>query len=412
MAQSPNIAPAIADALQLFAAIRAHHATADEPLTKLRQLADRSRDNLYVQLVAARGCIIAARFDNAIEIAGRAMQAFPTSAEAAQVAAESLYAAGRLNEAQTVGRQWHDRIRGSTLPADVFLANVSLRLNKFSDALQQLQPYIEMALKSPDAHVGVIIPYAQALADLNRIDDAANLLKPFLKSPHWRQLWITIALQLPEKDTHAWLAAVTPYIDTSTNAEQVQLAIAYHQFSLRTHNPEYNDKAIAMIEAMTAKPDCDNETLFAMGTMYEGQNNLSGAEMVYPPQASKNNPDQPNVLNNLAMVLIKKKPPETSEAFSLISQAIKLKPDVPNFYDTAASIQAETKDYTHALASIASAIKLDPNDPEWQITRIWLLALSGDRDLATAELHELKNNPDFATITESSRRHLASLDLR
>ena len=102
-----------------------------------------------------------------------------------------------------------------------------------------------------------------------------------------------------------------------------------------------------MVEAIAAKPDCDNKTLFALGTMYEEQNNLSGAEMVYR-RALQNDPDQPNVLNNLAMILVKKKVSDTSEAVALISKAIKLQPDVPNYYDTFASIQAEKKEYTAA----------------------------------------------------------------
>jgi len=408
MAQSPKDAPGIADALHLFVAIRATPASFEQPLSKLRTIATNSPNVLAIQIIAARACIISGRYDDATDIASRAMQAFPRSAEAAQVSAESLASAGRWNEALAAGSQW--RSLSITAQADVFLANVYFQLNRFDESLRQLQPYMDVALKNPDANASVILLYAEGLLANHQIDAAANLLKPLLSRPLWRAAWIGLAVRLEEKDAISWLDYATKSFPFTDSTEKNQLALAYHGLTEKTHDPKHDQDALALLEPMAAKPDCDSGTLVILGSIYETQNNLAAAELAYR-RALKIHPDQPIVLNNLAMVLVHRNA-DLDEALKLVSQAIVIDPTIPNFFDTQANVLAEQKNYDKALAASDKAIDLAPSDPELQATRIWILVLAGKQEKANIEFRQLQMAKNYSSLSESSRKRLVAVGMQ
>ncbi|MGN6370708.1 MAG: tetratricopeptide repeat protein [Phycisphaerae bacterium] len=411
MVQSAKDAPDIAVALRQFADLRTHLSKPDEPLNQLRQLADTARDNLAVQIVAARGCSMAGHPDQAIDIASRAMQAFPNSAEAARVSAESLAGAGRWSEALTVGLQWRSRLGNAALPADVFLANVNLQLNNADKGLALVQPYIASALKSPDDYYAVILAYVRGLLMKGRTEEAASLLRPFLSSSAaWRNEWIALTANLPEQDAKKWLDYATTSFPSQNPAEKDQIALAFHALGRRTHDQAYEQSALGILEPLAAKEDCDSTTLRILGGIYETENNYAGAEMVYR-RALKSDPKQPIVLNNLAMVILHRNG-DLNEALSLVDKAISLDPNIPNFFDTQANVLAQQKSYEKALAAVEKAKILAPTDPEFQATRIWLLALSGQQDAANTEFRQLQLAKNYATLSDSSRKRLAAVGVQ
>ena len=98
----------------------------------------------------------------------------------------------------------------------MFLANVFLKLNKANEAVQQLQPYIQVSLASPDEHVAIIIPYVEALADLDGAWMTPPISsKPFLSSPRWAlKVDYHSRFGLPEKEANVWFNTVEPLIST------------------------------------------------------------------------------------------------------------------------------------------------------------------------------------------------------
>ena len=411
MVQSPNDAPAIANAINLFADLRAHPARADEPVAKLHQLADAFRNILAVQIVAAEACLRAGQIDNAIEIGGRSMQAFPGSLEAAQLSAESLAAAGRWNEALTVAYQWRTRSHSNTLSADVFIARSCMQLNKVDDGLRQIQPYMVGALKEPNSHLQIIILYAQGLLAEGRTEEASDMLKPLLSDSVWRSAWRGLAVNLRnESDAEKWLQYATTSFPSSTPAEKLQLALAYHALSIKTKNPKYSATATSILEPLADNPDCDADTLIVLGSIYESEQNFAGAERIYR-RVLKLKPDNALVMNNLAMVIVRRHG-NLDEALSLATQAVSLNSKMPDYFDTQAYVLAQQKAYTKALAAIDNARNLAPTDPEWQATRIWLLALSGLQDQAQSEFRQLQLSSRYSSLSASSRTKLKEVGLQ
>jgi Tfp pilus assembly protein PilF len=405
--QSPKDASEIAEALHLLTTIRSNLEAFQEPLTKLRQIATNSPNDLAVQIIAARACIISRRYDDATDLASRAMQAFPLSAEAAQVSAESLSAAGRWEETVTVGTQWRARLQSSPILADISVANAFMHLSRFDDAIRLLQPYVAASLKAPDENFEFVMLYAQALVGAGNTGAAEQLLKPLLPGQRWRSAWIELAVRLPQvKDSEAWLEYATEAFPSASPAERTQLALAYFALGRKVNAPRYEQSALAILEPLAEKPDCDQGTLAVLGSVYEAENNLAAAEMTYR-RILKLDSKQPIILNNLAMVLVHRNS-DLDEALTLIDQAIAIDPNVPNFFDTQATVLAQKKTYTEALNSIDKAIQIAPSDPEWQATRIWLLAISGKQESANVEFRQLQLSKNFSRLSDASRQRLTS----
>jgi tetratricopeptide (TPR) repeat protein len=403
--QAPANAADIVEALQLVASTRSHKITSDQMLVQLRQIAGRCPSVLALQMLAARVCLANGRADDAVDIASHALQAFPGAPDAAQITAESLAAAGRWNEVVTIGKQWRDRILASPLPADIVIANAYMQLGNMDAGLQQLQPHLNRALKAPEENPNIILLYVQGLVNSNKTEQASQLLQPLLTLPSWRREYVFVAARLPnEKDSAAWLARVSGAIPPEASDEKLQLAMGYQELASRTQNVEYRKTAVAIIEPIAARPDCNPQTLAVLGSFYESQGNLAGAEQIYR-RSLQGKPDQPIILNNLAMVIVHKNG-DPNEAFEYVSRAISLSPTVPNFFDTQATILAAQKSYDKAIVSIGEAIKLAPKDPQWQAARIWLLSLSGQQKTAASEYQQLQSTQNLAKLPEEARQRL------
>ncbi len=147
MAQSPKDASGIVDALNLFSKVVSQQPASQDSIAKLRQAAQTS-DLLAVQLIGVQGLMIAGRNDDAIDIASRAMTAFPNSTESAQAATQALMSGKRWNEALTVALQWRSRTPRDTIAVDVALAEINIQLGKagpgthsIAVALHKSNPY-------------------------------------------------------------------------------------------------------------------------------------------------------------------------------------------------------------------------------------------------------------------------------
>ena len=299
-----------------------------------------------------------------------------------------------------------------TIAVDVAIAEINIQLGKADLALTQLQPYINQtlinqALKFPDKYATIVLLYVEALVDVNRADDAVNLLEPLLATSKWRQECVFLAVRLPGGKAEKWLDRIAKTIPPDSTPEVIQLAIGYSELGRTTQNPACQQKAISILEPLAANPNCDPHVHAVLGSFYETQPNLAGAEREYR-LALASNPNQPIVLNNLASVLLKRKS-NLPEALDFVAKAIQLSPKVPNFLDTRAAILASQKRYEEAIASIDEAIKIAPGEPEWQASRIWLLALSGKNDVAVSEYQQFQTTQKVTKLPDELRQRLVEV---
>jgi cellulose synthase operon protein C len=408
--QNANDVPSIVESIVLAQAAKTQTQPVSEIAPKIRQLADRNPRVLALQLFAAQYHLAAGRLDDAVTIAMRASAAFPNSPEAAQVAASALAGAGRWNEVIAVATQWRQRDPAHALQADTAIAAAKMQLGNLSDGMTQLSPYLDRALKSPDEYPTIVVLYVQNLIATKQVDKASQLLEPLLSSPRWRNLCLSVAASIGEPVARGlWLDRASAAIPADAVAEKIQLALEYQRLALLTKDPAFDKKARDIVDPLVARVDANPAILTAVASLYETQKDVAAAEQLYR-RVLKADPNQAVALNNLAMILANADR-DLPEALDLASRAVKLAP-VAGLYDTLAFVQAHQKAYDNALASIGQALKLDPNNLEWQASRIWILALNGRRDTATAELQQMQTAKTYDKLSENSRLRLASVGLK
>ena len=273
--------------------------------------------------------------------------------------------------------------------------------------MAQIAPYLERALKAPDDYPSIILLYAQDLIATKQVDKASELLTPLLTTPRWRFRWLNFADSIADSTTRSiWLDRAASAIPADAVAERIQLAFEYRRLALLNKDASLDKKALAIVDPLVARTDLDPGALAGIASLFEGQKNFVVAEQLYR-RALKADPNQAVALNNLAMVIVNSNG-NLAEALDLASRAVKIAPVAP-LYDTLANVQAHQKAYDNALSSIGQSLKIDPNNPEWQATRIWILALSGKRDTATAEFQQMKTAKTLDKLPDNSRLRLASV---
>ncbi|MCL2645707.1 MAG: tetratricopeptide repeat protein [Phycisphaerales bacterium] len=401
----------VLEALQILADAQDNNETSRQTLPKLRRVADHfpkilSLQSMVIQLYTSSGQI-----DEAIAMATRSMDTFPTSPEMAKMATETLTEAGRWDEVLGIARQWQQRSPQDQLPADLAIANASLQLGKSRAVLEQLKPYLNRALAEPENYQGLLLLYMQALLQDGQTKTAEQIMRPLLpKGPYWRVLWMRLASQSMRDapSAQAWMDHVANIIPENAVNEQVVLAESWRKLGAHFKNESWNQVGHKILENLANRADATPEALLAQAILRESEGDTATAETYYR-RALEKKPDDIFAQNNLAMVLVQRGK-NLQEALNLIDQAIRFSPQIPNFYDTRASVQLALQDYDGAIASISEAVRLDANNLEWHLQLSWILLRGGYQDRAKREMIQVESlNPDSRTLSTNSRQRLQIL---
>ena len=142
--------------------------------------------------------------------------------------------------------------------------------------------------------------------------------------------------------------------------------------------------------------------MILLGNLYEDQGDYAAAAQVCRNML-KIKSDDYIAMNNLASYLVKlQKPTSLTEAMDAITQALRLEPKESTFYDTQAAVYADlAHDFPGALRAIDQAIAFAPADPNWKVSRISILAKSGQRQAATSEYNQLKKDQALSRLLNS-----------
>lgn len=359
-------------------------------LPRVRAIANRNPRVLVVQNAAARAFVLLGGRSGAEEgltIATRTMQYFPGAAEPAETAATVLAALGRWDEATGYAQQW--KRRSPPAPAaDLIIASAHLALRRPQEALAVLQPYAAK-VAGPQADVETEKPivtqatilFARALIQTGKTGDAEALLAGRIRhSPQYRAAWIGIASR-----HHPDPVAAARWLDLarenagSAFAEQASLAEAWLALAARSGAAAHAERAAEFVRVLTAATESDSASsvqLVAVGTLSEATGNPAAAEAAYR-HALRINPDDPIAMNNLAMILAARG--QTADAEKLAARAATLDhPRRASFYDTLATVQAQSRRWSEAGESIRKALDLDPMNVGFQIHRAVILSSNGD----------------------------------
>lgn len=391
------------EALQIIASAKQKAAPTEQLLAKLRAIADRRPKLLSLQNYLTEAYVVHGRLDDAVSVALRTMQAFPTEVQPVRLAAQALAKAGRWTEAVNIAQTWKQRAPQEAMAADALVARGSLVLRQPQRAIEILKPYISAAQASPDSNdsLDVLGDYAQAQIASGQMQQAKATLEPTLpKSARCREAWMALASQsITDSNTGAsWLEHVEPLIDRNSFAETLDLARAW--IALADRQSQYSQRAndvLAKAAAFSSSATQSQAPLVLLLAMFQEQHgDVATAEENYRKTLALD-PTQAVAMNNLAMIVLRRHG-DLHEAMQLAVGAVKEKPDVPAFYDTLATVQATDKDFPKAISSMNSALSLQPDNIMYQVNLASILATSGQATRAKLMLDKIDLN---ATASES-----------
>lgn len=410
LAGPPNDRAAAAEFLEV---LQDAAAPADESVRRMRKLAAEYPDFWPGQAVLIRFCITMGRAGEAADIAGRAMQAFPLLPEPAWMAASAYGAAGRWPEALVAAREWRKRLPNrAVLPADLMIAEAYARVGEPASAAQQVRPYIESALRDPEANTELLETFAAAMVMADRADEAEAMLSPLLeRSAAWRKSWLKLSVvAAPDAETAStWLRRLESATPSEAVDEQIGLARGWSTVNLRFDTPEAEARAREILRSLVDGPNPPARAYEALAQLEEQRGRLDAAERAYR-RALELEPSFPVSANNLAALLLDRGD-SLEEARQLAAAAVAASPGTPAFLDTEAKVLARLGRYDEAIESMRKAVELQPQAVLWRVALAEIL-VKADRFEEGREIVEMidKSIKSRDTLPESLRLTLTGLD--
>ncbi|MEM9108550.1 MAG: tetratricopeptide repeat protein [Planctomycetota bacterium] len=324
--------------------------------------------------------------ERAHELSKKTMARFPKSAAAARVATLTSFRLQDWPMLLSSANAWAERNPGDRGNADLMRAVAMTRLDRFTTAISTLKPYIQAQSKVDASNRLLFEYYSYALIKSGESDTAWLELKPHLStSRQARQLTLKRISEDVAKVTTAadWLKEVASLISNDIE-EQFEVASAYFLAGQRLDDESLIRQADQRMTALLATPEPHPmQWLYAQGQIAQSLTQFDRAEASYRGVISAE-PDNPLVLNNLALVLAEQGPSKLDEAEQLATRATQLAQNDPNLLDTLATIQLRRARYDDALKTVEKAIRLDGSNPAWRLTQ--------------ADIYEAKGEPDRAAV--------------
>jgi len=352
----------------------------------LRKLSEQHPGFLTLKMQLVRLYASLNRHDDAAELASSAMLDFPNEIEPALLAAEALAATGDWIGALTAGRQWRQRTPGNPDAADLLIATAQIGLDRSSEALDTISPYLADAEQDPTQYSPIVANQARALIKSGQESEAAALLQPRLElAGAWRMLWLQLALLDIPTDAKAieWLDQVAPHIPEEALNEHLALANAWFSLAQRSESPAHQHKAQALIETLAQRPDVDGKTVFALAVSQEVDGNVAAAEANYL-RALELDPNLTPAKNNLAMRYVTDHK-KLDEALKLAQEIVAAVPSNANYHDTLSQVYEQLGNLDAATKAAQKAVELQPKNPQW-ISRVEQLEVAkGQESSGTTE---------------------------
>ncbi len=402
--------PAVVQLLAAVADAQSQKLSPDDALDAALKVVEQYPRFAALQLVSVQWNLQLHHLDSAAKIASRAVEQFPTDADAPRIAANVYRLMGNWELAAGAARQWHERTLDHPIDADLFLADARLHLHDAAGALRTLQPYLSKTDSPSEHRIAIATIAARAYAADNRLADAQQLLEPLLNTRNGRLLWLSfVGDQLPTADLcRRWIEKAAPLVPADSCIEQYALANAWYSAARRLSDRPMYDQAIRILDSLNARPDASTESLNLRGEIAQQLDDPKTAESNYR-RSLQINRRQPATLNNLAYMLLSHSG-DLKEANALVTEALKLAPQNADFYDTLARVQARSGDDQTAVESFRRALTLDPNNLHALIGLAHTLTTSGQKDAAAVTLDQidslLKVHP---ALSESLRQELDAL---
>jgi tetratricopeptide (TPR) repeat protein len=383
--------------------------------TDVSVLADRYPHFAALQTLAAQLDVEQKRWDEAVAVATRAMQTFPTSADPARLAAMAFASTNRWTETLNASTQWRTRSPVGTEGADVMIGMSYLGMGHPDETLKQIEPYMAKATNDPNTYDEVILLYARS--ELAKGDAAAaeEKLWPLAKtSKRWLATFMDLgAREGTQATAERWLTMAKGELgpDLMMHTLYATSAVELYRRTSAVAMPALAQADLrAAIDGSKETPMKVAAAEVVLGMLSEMTGSTPAAEAAYR-KAIELNPKSDVAYNNLAMVLAKKG--ATEEAVADCNKAIALSPNNAAYQDTLGYVHARAGAFDKAVDHMQAAIHLEPQNVEWRINLSQIYLDSGQADKArTALVNEDGSQLHDDQLAGSLKGKLSSLEQR
>ncbi|MCX5662432.1 MAG: tetratricopeptide repeat protein [Planctomycetota bacterium] len=392
--EHPDRQSQAADALRVAVEGIEQSTPGDQVLSRLSPISDRSGGFAALQLLMVRMHIALRHWEEAANLAARAMQASPGSTEAASLATQAYSGSARWSEALAAAQKWRALAFDQPRSADLVIGDLSLRTSQPDQALRAVEPYIKAARENPEENAMVIAIHVQALSAKGRTADAVGELTPLLaKSARCRAIWMEMAASSRDAATGSkWLEQVAAAIPENLVDERVNLAQTWMRLGERLNNASLAKTGRSQLEQLVQRPDATAFAVVTLALLTDAMGDLAQSEALYRRALSLDK-TLDVARNNLAMVLIRrpgdKTPAMLTEAQALAAEAVKNAPGNSDYRDTLAAVELQAKNYDKAAAAQREAVRLSPENPVFRLTLAQILQAGGKTKEAASALSDL-----------------------
>jgi predicted Zn-dependent protease len=389
LSRNPRHEAAVAT-LKLIDSARVQKLSPRQFIEHIRPLADRYPTFLPVQTLTMQGLLAINRKPEAVEVAARALDAFPNNGDAARQAVAVFMVTGRWNQMLAAAQAWRERSPDQSLQADVAAAAAMIRLNRSLDAIKTLDPYLAEARANPDRRPSVLTTYAQALLRQGNSSEAAALLEPLAREHAvWRAHWIQAGADIiPDiKAAAAWIVQSASLCSADNLNDQALLAQAWYDHSQRWNERIGFDRARKILETLTASSSANPEWHVLLASCAEQTGDFAAAEEHYR-KALQINPRLPAAQNNLAYLLYRRDG-DMSEARDLALKAVAAHPNIAGFQETLARVLGKLGQHADAAKHYRDALELDPSYVDAILGLADALLQQGQAQEARSELDKI-----------------------
>ncbi|MFK7789807.1 MAG: tetratricopeptide repeat protein, partial [Phycisphaeraceae bacterium] len=357
-----------------------------DPATTANQLADLVKKQpgfKHLTELTLDRLLRAGQDERAYNMAGPAMARFTDSAASARVATLASFRMGDWTMLLNAANAWAQRNPNDRPKADLMRAAAMNELQRYDAAIRTLRPYMVLQKNFDNKSQILFDIYTRSLVRNGNTSLAWDTLSPHVatnaqaRSIALRRVTEDISEAKNVADWIDWLSS-----DRDDATRLFETASAAFRAGQRLGDKALVQKAQREIASILIMPGPHGiDVLYAQGQIAQSLQDLDQAEVCYR-KVLETAPENPLVLNNLAMVLLERGGNSLAEAEELAVKATQLSKTDPNLLDTLATIYLRRNKLDPAMQAIERAIKLDAKSPTWQLTKAAILEAKGDTESA------------------------------
>lgn len=367
------------------------------------ELARQLRDFLPAWKMAVTWLAADGQVNEAVRMAEDAATLMPARPEPAEWATSLMLEAGRETEALEKARQWRNRMNHRPYGADTLIAALELSQGRPRRACNLLEPYESRIVAERERWPQRTSVLMGAFLHDGQLDRAFRLLCELVVSAGgrgggeggWVADWLARSETAPLEYAERALKIADAHARRDGEPGVLRLATAWANVARRSGVPAHTAVAERLASELTPGP----AVLALQARLAIDRRDPADAERCYR-SALEFDPDDVDVLNNLAWLLVKRG--AADEAAGLAARAADLAPDDADVLDTLATALLGSKRFVEAERVARRARSLRSEDPALGLTLTRVLMES--EQLGDAEAELARTQMQIATLPPAERR--------